>query len=385
MQFQQVIQTSATQVYRAFTMPTLLQLWLCDPAVGTFRENGMFFYRWNRGFYAAGTFKTLEKDRRIAQTWRFSTEPTESLLEVLLTEADGATTVELSYSGNDTTLDWAAALGNLRYLLEVGFDQRLMTRPMLGIYPSELDDARAAKLGLSGIKGTHIDNVVEGMGAATVLQAHDVLVSLNGVPVRDFPSLSQAVAPFKGGDVVKIEFYRDGEKRSADLPLTKRPVPDVPATPSALAEIMRDNLDQLSSELDALVAGVPEDALSRRPEPNEWSVNENLAHLIWTARNNQAWLFNMVGGDDSVLWMDNNDQHLIMSTAIYPTNAEIVVEFKRAEAALIAQVEALPAWLVNNKALMSYVGQNLTNTPIHTREHFAQMRAALAAVQQPEA
>jgi uncharacterized protein YndB with AHSA1/START domain len=383
MHVQQVIQASAAQVYRAFTMPTLLQLWLCSEAKATFREGSMFFYRWDRGFYAAGTFKTLDKDRHIAQTWRFSTQTAESLLDVTLTETDGATTVDLDYGGDDFTLDWTAALDHLRYLLEVGFDQRLMQRPMLGIYPSELDEARAAKLGISGIKGTHIDNVLEGMGAATVLQAGDVLVTVNGIPVHDFVSLSQAVAPFKGGDVVQIEFYRAGQKHSADLPLSKRPVPELPATPSALSEVMRSNLEAISGELDALLAGVPEDALSRRPEPSEWSANENLAHLIWTARNNQSWLFNMVGGDDSVIWMDNNDLHLILSTSIYPTSADLAAEFKRAEAALIAQVEALPAWLVNNKGLMSYVGQNLTNTHLHTREHFEQMRRAIAAVQQP--
>ncbi|MBN8637941.1 MAG: hypothetical protein J0M07_21660, partial [Anaerolineae bacterium] len=95
------------------------------------------------------------------------------------------------------------------------------------------------------------------------------------------------------------------------------------------------------------------------------------------------WLFNMVGGDDSVLWMDNNDLHLIMSTAIYPTNAEIVAEYKRSEAAIIAEVEALPAWLAQTKPLMMYIGQNLTNINFHTRQHFEQIKQAIAAVQQP--
>ncbi len=379
------IQASAHSVYRAFTMPTLLQLWLCQQAQATFRADEMFFYRWNEGFYAAGTFKTLQRDSHIVQTWRFSTEAAESLLEVTLREADSLTTVDLAYSGSDATLDWAAALENLKYLLEVGFDHRLMQRPMLGIYPSELDEARAAKLGLNGMKGTHIDGVVDGMGAATVLQTGDVVVKLAGQPVFDFASMQVGLRPFKGGDVVQIEFYRAGELHSADLPLTKRPVPDLPATPAALAEIMRSNLQAVSGELDTLLAGVPEETLSRRPEATEWSANENLAHLIWTARNNQAWLFNMAGGDDSVLWMDNNDLHLIMSTAIYPTSADLVAEYKRAEAAIIAEVEALPAWLVTTKPLLLYVGQNLTNLNFHTRLHFEQMKHAIGAVQQPTA
>ncbi len=379
------IQASAQSVYRAFTMPPLLQLWLCQQAQGAFRAGAMYFYRWDDGFYAAGTFTTLTPNTRITQTWRFSTAPTESVLDVTLREQDGVTTVDLSYSGGETSLDWADALENLKYLLEVGFDRRIMRRPMLGIHPGQLDEGRATKLGLTGVKGLYITDVIPGMGAASVLQAADVLVSLGGTPVTDFPSIQRAVAPYQGGDVVPVEYYRAGEKFSADMLLSQRPLLDLPPTPSALAEVMRANLAEVSAELDALVAGVPEDVLSRRPQPDEWSANENLAHLIWTARNNQAWLFNMVGGDDSVLWMDNNDLHLIMSTAIYPTNAEIVAEFKRSEAAIIAEVEALPAWLAQTKPLMLYVGQNLTNINFHTRQHFEQMKQAIAAVQQPTA
>jgi len=366
-------------------MPTLLQQWLCDQATVDNRESGMFFYRWNAGFYAAGMFKVLKLDSQIVQTWRLSSEPVESTLTVTLTAGDGATTVEISHDVSESAVDWAASLDHLKYLLEVGFDQRIMTRPMLGIYPSNLGEERAAKLGLTGIKGVHIDNVIEGMGAAAVLQRGDVLMSIGGVEVTDFASIQKAVAPFKGGDTAPVEYYRAGQKHSADILLSKRPLLELPVTPSALAEELRSNLEEVSAELDALVAGVPDDIMSRRPDPTEWSANENVAHLIHTTRNNQNWLFNMAGGDDSVLWMDNNDLHLIASTSVYQSAADLVAEFKRSERALIAQAEAIPAVLANNKALMNYIGQNLTNEHIHSREHFEQMRRTLEQVQQPTA
>jgi len=389
LRFNQTINVPRAVVYKAFTHPNLLDQWLCSGAQVDLREGGFFFYTWNEGFYIAGIFQTLEKNSRIVQSWRVMYEPIGSTMETVLTGDGDVTHVEvIMHIDHDGRFDgteegWRRSLGDLKYLLETGFDQRLMTRPMLGIYPGGLDDERAARLGLTGVKGVYINDVIAGMGAASVLQHDDVLVSLGGMPVTDFPSLQTAVGRHKGGDVVPVEFYRAGSKHSADMLLSKRPVPELPATPSALAEVLRGQLAELRGELDTLLAGVPDSVTSSRPNPTEWSVNDNLAHLLWTERTYQGWLFNIVGGNGQIVWMDNNDLHLVMSTAVYPTTADLVTEWERSLAAIIAEVEALPADFAAIKPFFNLIAFGLTNDERHTREHFEQIRRTIAAITQP--
>ena len=72
-----------------------------------------------------------------------------------------------------------------------------------------------------------------GMAAAEAgLQANDVLVSVDGQPVVDYPSLVSAIQGKRAGDTVQVG-YLPGQRVPQRSPwtLSGRLLPEIPATP----------------------------------------------------------------------------------------------------------------------------------------------------------
>jgi uncharacterized protein YndB with AHSA1/START domain len=393
--FTQTVTAAPKTVYRAFTSPMLLRHWFCDRCEVAPREGGSYFFAWNAGHHAMGVFTRLEPERAIAFTWRGMSDPAETWVEVTLTPEGDATRVEVSQGGigqgedwenlrREIARGWQYSLENLQSVVETGIDQRFARRPMLGIMPDVLTEEIAGKLGVPVTEGMSISSVVEGMGAqAAGLESGDVIVSLAGVAVKDWGTLQGALSRLQAGDTTEVEFYRGSEKRRVDMTLSKRQMPEIPLTPGELADALREKHMQLDAELDQLVAGIPEEIMAARPGANEWSANENLAHLIFTERFQQMWLWSIVGGDDWIGWRDNNITQIAGILAVHPSSAELIAEFKRAEASTAAAVAALPASFPQEyKSAYIQWGQNQLNLSDHTREHLEQMRLAVEAVKQ---
>ncbi|MBZ0298037.1 MAG: DinB family protein, partial [Anaerolineae bacterium] len=245
-----------------------------------------------------------------------------------------------------------------------------------------LNTDTAAQLGVPVTQGTHILGVADGMGAAAAgLQTDDVLIRLDGKPVVDFPSMQAALAGHHGGDVVKIEFYRGQELHTADMQLSKRSAPDVPETPAALADSVRETYAQLADELAAVLEGVPEAVLAQKPAEQEWSVCENLSHLIWTERWVHIWMHGAAGGENQVPWPDNGPIHLAGTLAAYPTSADLVAELDRSKAATVGMIEVLPAtFAAHHKFAYQQLAQLVTGNFAHDRQHHAQIHDAIEAV-----
>lgn len=392
--FTETIQASPALVYRAFTNASALRLWLCDQSYVDAREGGCYLASWNVGFHAAGRFTKLEPGRTVAFTWQGSNEPGTTQVTVTLASAGESTRLELVHEGigsgeawekaaRDLSSGWESGLPNLKYLLEAGLDARLMRRPMLGIYPQPLTAESATRLGVPVAAGTHLSGVVEGTGAAAAgLQADDVIVTLAGKPVHDFSTVQAALSGYHGGDTVTVEFYRGGEKYTVDMSLSKRPMPDYPMSPAGLAEVVQANNSELIAELHALFESYPEAVLAQRPQPDEWSANENIAHLIWTERHAHMTIWSTVGGEDNVPWPDNGPLHQVGTMAVFPSSPALAAEYRRTKAATVAMVAALPEDLATqNPYGYHQIAQLLTLNPRHDRQHFAQMRAAIEANQ----
>lgn len=394
--FVRSINAPAAAVYHAWTNAMALREWLCDGGQVDARVGGSLLLSWRIGYTMMGEYTVLEPGQKVAFTWMGKGEPGATQVEVTLKPDGSGTQVEVTHSGVGSGEAWDAvrqqmndgwneSLENLQSILETGLDQRIMRRPMLGIYPSPLTAESAAKLRVPVREGTHITGVVDGLGAkAAGLQTDDVLVSLGGYAINDYPSMAAALSHFRGGDTVAIVFYRGPEKYEANMTLSKRPEPEMPESAAALAEKIKAGQAQVEAELDQLLNGVPEQALSQRPVPDEWSANENLAHLIWSERFSHMGLWGAAGGDDSIPWPDNGPLHLVGTLAAYPTSAELVAELKRAHAATAAMAAALPESFMQRKGSLRTIAQSLIATPVHTRQHFDQMRRAIEALKQAQ-
>jgi putative serine protease PepD len=71
------------------------------------------------------------------------------------------------------------------------------------------------------VQGVTPGSPAEGAG----LQAGDVIVGVDGNPVRDPDDVSRIVGALEPGDEVEVEVTRDGEERSFDVELGVRPGP----------------------------------------------------------------------------------------------------------------------------------------------------------------
>lgn len=389
--FTRTVPVTPAIAYRAFTTGMGLRDWFCDNALVDAREGGKAWMSWNEGYHVVADFTLLKPDEQIGWNWQGRGDPAPTQVEIKLAAQPGGTHITLTHSGigqggawNGSAdmfkQEWEKSLTNLVSILETGLDQRVMSRPMLGIMPGQLDPKFAEKMGIPVKQGIQLSNVLDGMGAkAAGLQKDDVIVSLGGLPAVDFPSLTASVSPHKAGDVVEVEFYRGSSKHTVSMTLSGRPAPDVPPTVAGLAERVEKLQTELNAALDELVKDVSQAEASQAPAPGEWSANEVLAHLIWTERWMQMASWSTLGGEDNVPWPDNNRAHLTPILALYPTLPDLVAELKRAQAGNLAVARSLTDEDVARKSVYLKLGQGWLTFETHTRQHFEQMREAIAA------
>ena len=77
------------------------------------------------------------------------------------------------------------------------------------------EDAPAAE---AGVRGSEIDEL-----SGDLTRAGDVIVAINGEPVRTADDVVSAVAGMQPGDTAELEIYRGDEKRTVTIELGQRP------------------------------------------------------------------------------------------------------------------------------------------------------------------
>jgi hypothetical protein len=309
---------------------------------------------------------------------------------VSLTEKNGSTVVTVTHSGfgsgkawakavKGLTGGWEYAMENLASVLGSGPDLRITTRPMLGILVDAFDAEIAKKIGVPVADGVRLSNTVEGMGArAAGLQRDDVIVSLGGKKVRG-ATLAGALQGRRGGDTVPVVFYRGKEKRKVMMELSRRPLPEIPATPGELAEAVRKMYAELDVELAKCLEGVTEEEASFKFTPEEWSAKDVVAHLLAGERDGHSYLAEAITG--VARWYDgfgdNVQARHTATIAAYPTVQAMLEEYRRNEIETVALLAALPPEFMARKGAYWQIAYNFLQPPFHNHEHFNQIRAAI--------
>jgi uncharacterized protein YndB with AHSA1/START domain len=385
------------EVYRAFTNSSALREWFCNAATTDAHKGGRFYVWWNSGYYASGEFTALEPGRKVAFTWRGRGEPEATRVQVSLAAKNDATAVTVSHAGVGSGKKWAATLGefqrgwevaleNLQSVLETGMDLRFTRRPLFGISGGdELNPEIAARLGVPVVEGLRLEGLTEGMGAqAAGLQKDDVIVGLGGKKITGWTSFFSFMQAHRAGDAVPVVFYRGNEKRKTTMTLSVRPLPEVPPTPQALAEAVRNIYAELDAELAKCFERVSEAEADHHPARGEWNAKENLAHLIIDERDRQAGIDELINGEER--WYDGFAGNLQVrhaaTVAACPTVPALLEELKRHEAETVALLTALPPEFVARKGSYWRLGYGLLLLSLHTREHIGQIRAAIASARQ---
>ena len=163
-----------------FVAPFMLKQWMCNDCKVDQRVHGKFFFAWDSGYHVVGEFTALEEGNHLAFDWQGKGEAGESHVDVWLSAEKDGTMIRLTHSeisddGTAYEKEWREGLESLRYLLETGFDYRIMSRPMLGVYPMSNNELGTAKRrGLDTTKGVLLGGVAPGSGAeAAGLQKDD--------------------------------------------------------------------------------------------------------------------------------------------------------------------------------------------------------------------
>jgi uncharacterized protein YndB with AHSA1/START domain len=386
------------EVFRAFTRATPLRDWLCDVALADARVGGRIYLWWNQGYYTAGEFTALEPERRVAFTWMGRNEPGPTEVDVRLQPSGQCTEVHLVHSGlgegdgwertrGDLDRGWTAALENLESLLETGQDLRYTRRPMLGVMLEDFNPEVAAELGVPAAEGVRISNAMPGMGAAEAgLRANDILVTVEGQTVTDFPTLVNAIRGKRAGDVVQVGYYRGSDYHAGPMRLSGRWLPEIPPSPAELGQAVSEINGRLMAELGQVMDGVPDEQANARPDGHEWSALEVIAHLVVNERETHMWLADMINDDERV-----SDRYTNATSV--PARIDAVVKLRpTVEAMLKAVAEALreteimlallPPETVAHRGNYWRIGHNLLQNDNHWLEHMEQIKAALAAARQ---
>lgn len=391
--FERTIHAPPADLYRALTNATALREWLSDVATTSPKEGGRIYLAWNDGYYTAGAFTALTPGEEVAFTWHGRGEPGPSAVRASLTPEDGGThlLVEHSglgagdaWSGTRAALEraWPFSLENLASVMETGEDLRFTRRPMLGVIVGDFDAGVAEQLGVPVSQGIRLDALVEGMGAAAAgLEPGDVIVGIAGREVVDWPTLSQALSTRQAGDTVEVIFYRGPEKHTVDMTLSGRPIPQIPKTLHALADVLRQNTEQVESELRDFFDGVGEAEADFKPSPDVWSAKETLAHLIHSERGTFSGLLDMIAGHEP--WYDDwggNVQASVAATVVaYPTVDALLAELGRHHVETAALVRNLPQEFMTRKGTYWRMAYNLLEAPYHHRSHMQQMQETVEA------
>jgi len=97
-------------------------------------------------------------------------------------------------------------------------------RGWLGIYVEDVTEEQARGLGMTAPRGTFVDEVLHATPAYnSSLRKGDLIVAVDGKPVRNGRQLSRIVADTKPGDLIKMTVLRGKESHTIDVIIGKSP------------------------------------------------------------------------------------------------------------------------------------------------------------------
>ncbi len=159
-------------------------------------------------------------------------------------ELVGINTAILTRSGQYEGYSFAIPSNLVRKVIYDLREYGRVQRGILGISISEVLPETAEELNLPVLSGVLITAVSENSAADEAgLRAKDVIVSIGGKEVGSIPELQELVARQRPGDVIDLEYYREGEKLRTTVILKNRFGEQAPQTPQYTLATQRSGLE----------------------------------------------------------------------------------------------------------------------------------------------
>jgi serine protease Do len=136
----------------------------------------------------------------------------------------GMNTAIFSPSGGSVGIGFAIPSNTIRRVVDELKKSGSVTRGWLGVQIQSVSDDAALALGLPSTSGALVAEVIENSPAEKSGVKHgDVVLSLNGTPIKDNRDLSRKVAALQVGQTAAFTLWRDSRKINVNVTIAKRP------------------------------------------------------------------------------------------------------------------------------------------------------------------
>jgi serine protease Do len=151
-----------------------------------------------------------------------------------------------SYQGYGFAIPINLARRVMEDLVEYGH----IRRPRIGVVIGEVSPEDAEVYGLPSISGVFVQDVQNGPSMG-LLRSEDVIVAIDGEPVRYSAELQAKIAQRRPGDDVMLTVYRDKRSTQVRVELGEAPINNPPPTPVAAVRSSEQRLGIGVEPLDA--------------------------------------------------------------------------------------------------------------------------------------
>ncbi len=139
-------------------------------------------------------------------------------------EVVGINTAIRSFAGGSDGIGFAIPSSTLKSVLPHLLAQGRVSRGWLGVSIQPLTPELARSFGAASAEGALISELVEGAPAARAgLHPGDIVVALDGKPVKSHTELMERIAAIEPGQRVELETLRDGKRSTIEVVLGERP------------------------------------------------------------------------------------------------------------------------------------------------------------------
>ena len=166
-------------------------------------------------------------------------------------EVVGINTAIFSRSGGYMGIGFAIPIDLAKAIAQQLIDNGAVTRGYLGIVIQQLTPELAASFGLDTADGLLVAQVEDGSPAATAgLMQGDILVELQGQPIRDPGQFRNTIALIPPGSRQQLTLLRDGRRRTVNVTIGELDEQPGPASePIRRAEVIGLTVQTLTPEL----------------------------------------------------------------------------------------------------------------------------------------
>ena len=124
---------------------------------------------------------------------------------------------------------------------------------------------------------------------------------------------------------------------------------------------------------------ITDEEASFKPEVNEWSIKEILAHLVHTEQELQNWVNQLIHSQQPLIDDEiGNHNALVQATvSLYPSLHQLIELLRSNLEVTSAFISFLPEEIKQDKLLFWYLAYQIVQYPMHMRSHIEQIKKNL--------